>query len=122
MLDQGYTVFYQKAPSLLDKLMQIKYEDRDEYDALMQYILNSDLLVIDDLTEKTTDSKNIELFTIIDTRLNLKKPTIISTNLALPDLPLVFEARIVSRISGNYTIKRFFGEDIRLQKKIEKRE
>lgn len=117
LLDKGYTVFYQKAPEMLDRLMLVKYDNPNEYIALKNSILNSDLLVIDDLTEKTTDSKNIELFTIIDTRLNKKKPTIISTNLMVEDLPLVFEARIVSRIVGNYTIKRFYGNDIRLMKK-----
>ena len=122
ILNKGYTVFYQKAPIMLDKLMQIKYEDTKEYNALIESILNVDLLVIDDLAEKTTDSKNIELLTIIDHRLNNSKPTIISTNLTLEELQDIYEDRIISRIIGNYIIKRFYGEDIRKLKKLAKRQ
>lgn len=118
ILEKGYTVFYQKAPNMLDKLMQIKYEDSKEYNALIDSILNVDLLVIDDLTEKTTDSKNIELFTIIDYRLNNSKSTIISTNLTLEEMQDIYEDRVISRIIGNYIIKRFYGEDIRKLKKM----
>ncbi len=118
ILDKGYTVFYQKAPNMLDKLMQTKYEDSKEYNALVESILNVDLLVIDDLTEKTTDSKNIELFTIIDYRLNNSKSTIISTNLTLEEMQDIYEDRVISRIIGNYIIKRFYGDDIRRLKKV----
>ncbi len=118
VLDKGYTVFYQKAPNMLDKLMQTKYEDSKEYNALVESILNVDLLVIDDLTEKTTDSKNIELFTIIDYRLNNSKSTIISTNLTLEEMQDIYEDRVISRIIGNYIIKRFYGDDIRRLKKV----
>lgn len=121
ILEKSYTVFYQKAPNMLDKLMQTKYENSKEYNALIDSILNVDLLIIDDLTEKTTDSKNIELFTIIDHRLNNSKPTIISTNLTLEDMQNIYEDRVISRIIGNYIIKRFYGEDIRKLKKIASR-
>lgn len=117
ILEKGNTVFYQKAPNMLDKLMQIKYENSREYNILIDSILNVDLLVIDDLTEKTTDSKNIELFTIIDHRINNSKSTIISTNLTLDEMQDIYEDRVVSRIIGNYIIKRFYGEDIRKLKK-----
>ena len=117
ILEKGFTIFYQKAPNMLDKLMQTKYENSSEYNALIDSILNVDLLIIDDLTEKTTDSKNIELFTIIDYRLNNSKSTIISTNLSLEEMQDIYEDRVISRIIGNYVIKRFFGDDIRRLKK-----
>lgn len=107
---------------MLDKLMQIKYENSKEYNALIDSILTVDLLIIDDLTEKTTDSKNIELFTIIDHRLNVSKSTIISTNLSLQEMQDIYEDRVISRIIGNYIIKRFYGEDIRKIKKIAKKD
>lgn len=122
ILEKGFTIFYQKAPNMLDKLMQTKYENSTEYNALIDSILNVDLLVIDDLTEKTTDSKNIELFTIIDHRLNNSKSTIISTNLSLEEMQDIYEDRVISRIIGNYIIKRFYGDDIRKLKKEAKKE
>ena len=45
------------------------------------------------------------------------KKTIISTNLSLAELANEYDDRVMSRLIGNYTICRFFGEDIRLKKK-----
>ena len=41
----------------------------------------------------------------------------ISTNLTLAELAQEYDDRVMSRLIGNYTICRFFGEDIRLKKK-----
>ena len=93
-----------------------------EVKALYENILNVDLLIIDDLgTEKITDTKITELFTIINTRLlnqNHKiTKTIISTNLNLDNLFSTYDERIVSRLVGNYNICHFFGEDLRFKNK-----
>ncbi len=86
---------------------------KDFYD----YLLNVDLLIIDDLgTEGINNIKSSELFNILNSRLlNTKKATktIISTNLSLQSLFENYDERIVSRIVGNYNICYFFGEDIR---------
>ena len=84
-------------------------------------MLNVDLLIIDDLgTEKISDSKITELFTIINTRLlnqNHKiTKTIISTNLNVDELFKTYTTRIGSRLAGNYRFLRFFGDDLRFKK------
>ena len=61
--------------------------------------------------------KFTELFNIINTRLLKDKKTIISTNLSLAELAAEYDDRVMSRLIGNYTICRFFGDDIRLKKK-----
>ena len=79
------------------------------------------LLIIDDLgTEKITDTKITELFTIINTRLlnqNHKiTKTIISTNLNITELFNTYTTRIGSRLTGHYKFYRLFGEDLRFKK------
>ena len=81
-------------------------------------VFDVDLLILDDLgTENLSNTKFTELFNIINTRLLKDKKTIISTNLTLQDLAVQYDDRVMSRLIGNYTICRFFGEDIRLKKK-----
>ena len=44
--------------------------------------------------------------------------TIISTNLSLQEMYNNYEERIVSRIIGNYNACYFYGEDIRMKKRL----
>lgn len=118
LINRGYTVFYQTAPIMFDELMLNKFKNTDEYYNMLDNIRNADLLIIDDLGSETlSESKIKEMFSIINTRLINKKSTIISSNLDLKDLAAAYEDRIVSRIIGNYTIKKFYGKDIRILKK-----
>ncbi len=121
LLKLGKTVLYQTAPVMFDEINDAKYgNDHSKFD-LYEDILNVDLLIIDDLgTEKITDSKITELFTIINTRLlnqNHKiTKTIISTNLNVDELFQTYTTRIGSRLAGNYRFLRFFGDDLRFKK------
>ena len=122
ILKLGKTVLYQTAPVMFDEINTAKFGKENSNFDLLENILNVDLLIIDDLgTEKITESKITELFTIINTRLlnqnNRITKTIISTNLSLQDLYDIYEERIVSRIIGNYNACYFYGDDIRLIKK-----
>ena len=118
ILKKGYTVLYQTAPILLDSIFDYKYNSKSsDSKALYDNFFNVNLLIIDDLgTENLTAAKFAELFTILNSRLitpNTK--TIISTNLTLEDLSKSYDSRILSRLIGNYTICRFFGNDIRFK-------
>ena len=87
LLKNGKTVLYQTAPILLENVINYKMsKQKDSLDNIYKSILDSDLLIIDDLgTESLNSMKLSELFTILNTRiLNLNhKPSIsiISTNL-----------------------------------------
>lgn len=121
ILKMGKTVLYQTAPVMFDRINESKFsKDNSQFD-LYENILNVDLLIIDDLgTEKITDTKITELFTIINTRLlnqNHKiTKTIISTNLNVDELFKTYTTRIGSRLAGYYRFLRFFGEDLRFKK------
>jgi DNA replication protein DnaC len=53
---------------------------------------------------------------VLNTRLNLQKPTIISTNLSSSELRKNYHDRIISRLMGEYRVIPFLGVDIRKQK------
>ena len=121
MIKRGKTVLYQTAPMMLDNIIDYKFGKSSNN--IISSINSVDLLIIDDLgTESKNNLKITELFNIINTRLlnqnNKITKTIISTNLSLQDLYNTYEERIVSRIIGNYNACYFFGDDIRIKKKI----
>lgn len=122
LLKKGKTVLYQTAPVLLESVIDYKMNRQKNSDTeFYKSILETDLLIIDDLgTESLNSMKLSELFTIINTRiLNLNNKitkTIISTNLNINDIFKNYEERIGSRIAGCYNIYYFFGEDLRFKK------
>ncbi len=123
LLKKGKTVLYQTAPVLLESVIDYKMSKQKNYsENILKSVLESDLLIIDDLgTESLNSMKLSELFNIINTRiLNLNQKitkTIISTNLNIQDIFRNYEERIGSRIAGYYDIYCFFGDDLRFRKR-----
>ena len=124
LLKKGKTVLYQTAPVLLESIINYKMSKvKDPSENICESVLNTDLLIIDDLGTETLNSMKLsELFTIINTRiLNLNNKvtkTIISTNLNINDIFNHYEERIWSRIAGYYDIYYFFGDDLRFKKSL----
>ena len=123
ILKKGKTVLYQTAPVLLESVIEYKMsKSKNALENIYDSVLNTDLLIIDDLGTETLNSMKLsELFTIINTRiLNLNNKitkTIISTNLNINDIFNHYEERIGSRIAGYYDIYYFFGDDLRFKNK-----
>ena len=117
LLDRGKLVIYQTASTIIEVLKNAKFDDtnsgvRDTLDN----IFDCDLLIIDDLgTEYTTDFTQVELFNIINRRLIAGKKMLISTNLSLDNIVKIYPERITSRVFGNFTVYKFYGEDIRMK-------
>lgn len=123
LLDRGFTVIYLTAFRLFDILEKHKFgkEANDTLTASNQfeYILDCDMLIIDDLgTELNNSFTTSQLYLIINERLLRQKSTLISTNLSLDNLNTIYSERIYSRIISNYCIRRIIGEDIRLHKAV----
>ena len=94
-----------------------------EHMDMYEYILDCDLLVIDDLgTELNNSFTSSQLFYCLNERLNRKKGTVISTNLSLNALRDTYTERVTSRIMSYYRILPVYGDDIRLKKRREGRE
>lgn len=119
ILKKEKTVLYQTASVMLDTIISYRFNKQNVTKDVYDYLLNVDLLIIDDLgTEGVNNMKIVELFNILNSRLlNKNKKTIISTNLSLQNLFNTYDERIVSRIVGNYDICYFFGDDIRFKNK-----
>lgn len=118
IIKKGHTVIYQTAPLLLDSIFEFKYGSKSlKSKELYESLYNVDLLIIDDLgTESPSPAKFAELFAIINSRLlSPKTKTIISSNLDLENISKVYDDRLLSRFVGQYTICKFFGDDIRLK-------
>ena len=122
LLECSHTVVYLTSLRLFDILETYKF-DRElshaEKNAAVSYILDSDLLIIDDLgTELNNSFTSSQLYHCIDARLNNRRATIISTNLSFDDLRERYSERIFSRLTSNYILLKLTGDDIRLRKAI----
>ena len=117
LIRQYYSVVYLTATDMFDVLSESRFSGRDEEEARDKaaYILDCDLLIIDDLgTELINTFTASQLFYCINERLNRKKGTIISTNLELNRMQDEFTERVTSRIMSQYKVLPLLGEDIRL--------
>ena len=122
LLDKGKSVVYITAFELFDMIEKEHFSKDDNLNSKKDYLRlkdEVDLLIIDDLgTEFMTSLSKSELFNIINTRILNKKSTIISTNISPEELLKVYSSRLISRFYGEYEMIKFFGEDIRLAKKL----
>lgn len=116
LIQRGFSVVYLTATDMFDVLSESRFGSRDEDEAKDRaaYILDCDLLIIDDLgTELINTFTASQLFYCVNERLNRKKGTIISTNLALNRLQDEFTERVTSRIMSQYKIYPLLGDDLR---------
>lgn len=120
LLDRGKSVIYRTAPDLIEGLRRNKLNpDSTSYNEYLDLLKECDLLIIDDLgTESITAFSLQEFFNILNARLLLGKKFIISTNLPLSEIMAIYPERIYSRIFGHFKLLNFYGEDIRLKRKM----
>ena len=122
LLDTGHTVVYLTSLQLFDILEKNKFQKEDFFqtDEQIDYIINSDLLIIDDLGTELSNSFTISrLYYFIEERHIRKRSTIISTNLSFADIRERYSERILSRFTGYYDFKQIVGNDIRIQKALQ---
>lgn len=122
LIEQSYTVLYLSAVEFFDLLSKLTF-NKGNSSALgqitMHELLQCDLLIIDDLGSEMSNSfTDSALFDCLNNRLIHQKSTIISTNLSLDDLKKSYSERIYSRVLGEYTIFKIFGDDIRIKKQL----
>ena len=88
--------------------------DKAMSDYQYNLLLDSDLLIIDDLgTEMANAFTNSEIFNIVNTRILRGKKTIISTNLSPKEISATYTDRIFSRILDKFLPLKFYGKDLR---------
>ncbi|MBO6092997.1 MAG: ATP-binding protein, partial [Oscillospiraceae bacterium] len=116
--EKGFTVFYDTAVSVFSAFEKQQFSrNADEMEAAgerVQNMLTCDLMILDDLgTEMTTPMVMSALYTLINTRLNSSKPTLINTTLYPDEIRSRYSSSICSRLNGFYKTIHFAGSDIR---------
>ena len=117
VLENGYGVIYDSAINIL-RSIEKEHFSHDHSSEMIDLVMDTDLLILDDLgTEYETPFYNATIYNIINTRLNRRKPSIISTNLDFSGISRRYDKRVMSRIISEYSCLEFKGEDVRLQKR-----
>lgn len=115
--EKGYSVRYESAPHLFDKLQKAKFTSDESAVREVEKLMACDLLVVDDLgTEYAGQAATSLLYTLINDRMMEHKPMIISTNLTIEELGKRYSPQIASRLQGGFVRLPFLGEDIRILK------
>lgn len=118
ILDRGFSVLYQSVNELIDNLSTYQFSYSNEKISLkkkIDFIYNVDLLIIDDLgTEIISEMSKSLLFEILNKRIVKRKPMVISSNIEPFDIVDYYDARIYSRVNGNFLPMYFYGNDVRL--------
>ena len=120
LMDDFHSVIYLTASDLFDVFSRNKfdYDNAEDMKDMYRFILDCDLLIIDDLgTELNNSFTSSRLFYCINERMNMSRSTIISTNPTLARLRDSYTDRVTSRIMSGYRIIPLYGGDIRLLKK-----
>ncbi len=119
VIEKGNDVYYTSAMNMFADFEYRKFGNSVSPDAEgdIDKYFSCDLLIVDDLGTKINNQFTTScLYNIINTRLNKKKSTVISTNLTQEEFRKRYWDRIASRIFGEYLILPFCGTDIRAQK------
>lgn len=114
-LERGLTVLYYQVEGLLDALRhgyRTLERDPDGYERTLAFTKNANLLILDDFgVQQETEWAASKLDQIIDHRYINQKPLIVTSNLALEQLP----ARIMDRLREGVLI-HLKGESFRKKK------
>lgn len=115
VIRRGYDVVYKSIQSMLEDFEEVQFRSGDP-EALRRYH-DCDLLIIDDLGVELSNQFTVScLYNIINSRINTRRSTVISTNLSQAELREKYADRITSRLFGEYKPMLFSGTDIRRQK------
>ena len=119
ILDRNYSVLYMTSSRLFKFLNDYNWafeEARAKHQEQFDFILECDLLIIDDLgSEPSSKNDSANLFEVVNNRMIAGKPIIFSTNFDETMLSEMYGERIFSRIIGNSEVYEIFGEDLRLK-------
>ncbi len=121
VINKGFGVIYGSTQNIVSKMENEKFKNYQNSDESERHYIDCDLLIIDDLgTEYSTAFSSAAIYNIINSRIMMNKPTIISTNLSMKDMEKSYTYRMVSRIIGNNIRLEFLGSDIRQKMMMKK--
>ncbi len=114
VIKKGYGVIYVSTQNMVTQMEKEKFQSYKSDGGSERHFIDCDLLIVDDLgTEYATAFSNASIYNVVNSRIMMGKPTIISTNLTIKELEKYYTPRTVSRIMGNNIKLEFCGLDIR---------
>lgn len=115
LIRSGKFVLYAPVQELLRDFEAATFHNKEAGLPTEDY-LDADLLIIDDLgTEFYSSFVETTLYSVINTRLTRKKPTIISTNLTIDDRAECYASRLNSRLTYSFLNLGFPDADLRAE-------
>ena len=116
VINNGFFVYYTPAQDMVAAFEAERFERDKNVDTSVYK--DCDLLIIDDLgTEFKTQFTDSVLYNVINDRINMKKPMIISTNFTMEELRATYHDRLCSRLVNEFLNVNFTALDIRKLKK-----
>ena len=101
----------------MNKLEKHRFRPDEETELNVKKIRQSDLLIVDDLgTEMPGSFVTASLYSLLNDRLLLGRPMVISTNLTIEEISQRYSPQIASRLQGSFQLLPFVGQDIRVMK------
>lgn len=114
VIERGFDAYYISAVNLFRGFEKLQFGKGGGDSDDMSRCFEADLLIIDDLGTELTNQFTVSvLYDIVDTRINARKSTIISTNLNHAELRKRYWDRVTSRLFGEYKPLLFEGIDVR---------
>ena len=121
VISEGHFVIYTTAQDMIDTFERRKFSKTSETEDDTDIYTECELLIIDDLgTEFMTVFSETALYNVINTRMNLGRPIIISTNLSASEITGAYHDRIASRLMYGSVKLQLCGGDVRRIKEIRK--
>ncbi len=114
IIENGYSVVFRSVLKVFEDALAEHYGKRDGN--TLEELNNADLVILDDLGSEFGTQSDPILYQIINDRINLCKPTIITSNLSIQQLNKRYNERIISRLFGEFELLPFVGNDIRVEK------
>lgn len=122
VIQNGHFVIYTPVQNMVDAFEKAKFSKPGEEAGDTDVYTDSELLIIDDLgTEFMTSFSETVLYNVINTRINLGRPMIISTNLSPSDITGTYHDRIASRLIYSSVKLQLCGGDVRREKEIRRK-
>ncbi len=116
IIERGFDVVYASAQDIISAFEMRRFGGDYESTAEERFF-SCDLLIIDDLGVEMTNQFTVScIYNIINSRINSRRATLISTNLTQTELRSRYADRITSRLFGEFRPLLFTGRDIRGQK------
>ena len=118
LINNNVFVFYTPAQDMISSFEAEKFGKEISSAVETDIYTECELLIIDDLgTEFSTQFAESVLYNVINNRINKNLPTIISSNYGPDEFDGIYNDRLISRLTYEFTVISFPDIDLRKQKK-----